>query len=202
MKSALRLALALGMLLSGCANVPVETQADRVVLLPGAGGKVGRLAVTSTGGATVLDSAYGAAAVSTAGNVARAEADAASVQRDFGAALAALPPRPVSHTLYFESEQNHLTPESEADARATLMEIAARPVADILLVGHTDTAGTEAFNDALSIERATVVRDLLVQLGGAAGRIKITGRGERELAVQTPDETHEARNRRVEMIVR
>jgi len=188
--------------LAGCASVPPEVPADRVVLLPGADGQVGKLTVTAGAGGIVLENPYGAAAVSSSGRIANAQTDAVTVQRDFGTTMAALPPRPASHTLYFLSESNQLTPESEAAARSTLMEIAARPVADILLIGHTDTAGELGFNDQLSIQRATVVRDRLVELGGAAARIKIAGRGERELAVETPDEVHEARNRRVELIVR
>jgi len=195
-------ALAAVFVLAGCVSTPPEVPRDRVVLLPGQDGTTGRLAVTASAGTTVLDEAYGTASVTSAGNVARSTGDAAAVRREFGVVLAALPPRPVSHTLYFESGTERLAPDSETAARAILLEIAGRPVADIVVIGHTDTAGESSFNDALSVRRAESVRARLIELGGAAGRIKATGRGERELAVPTPDETHEPRNRRVELIVR
>ncbi|MGD9603564.1 MAG: OmpA family protein, partial [Gammaproteobacteria bacterium] len=189
-------------LLAGCASTPPEVPRDRVVLLPGADGRTGRLAVTAGAGSTVLDQAYGTASVSSAGNVARGTGDAAAIRREFGTVLSALPPRPVAHTLYFESGTEQLAADSETTARAILLEIAGRPVADIVVIGHTDTAGESSFNDTLSVRRAESVRARLIELGGAAGRIKATGRGERELAVPTPDEVHEPRNRRVELIVR
>ncbi len=189
-------------LLTGCASVPVEHAADRVVLLPGPDGRLGKLAVTSSAGATVLDQAYGIAAVSTAGKVANSRGDEAVVRRDFATTLAALPPRPVSHTLYFEHDSDRLTPASEVAAQAILVEIAARPVADIIVIGHTDTVGELVYNDQLSLQRANAVRARLIQLGGAAGRISAAGRGERELAVETRDDMHEPRNRRAELNVR
>jgi outer membrane protein OmpA-like peptidoglycan-associated protein len=185
-------------LLTGCASAPVE----RVVLLPGPDGKLGKLAVTSTAGATVLEQAYGTAAVSTAGKVANSPGDEAIIRRDFARALAALPPRPISHTLFFEHDSDQLIPASEVAAQAILVEVAARPVADIIVIGHTDTVGELGYNDQLSLQRAEAVRARLIQLGGAAERISVAGRGERELAVDTEDDRHEPKNRRAELIVR
>lgn len=198
MKKVLWIEALLLALLAGCASAP----ADRVILLPGPDGKLGKLAVTSAAGATVLDRAYGTAAVSTAGKVASNRSDEAAIRREFGTALAALPPRPVSHTLYFEHDSDLLTQESEAAAQAILIEIAARPIADIIVIGHTDTVGELVYNDHLSLQRADMVRARLIQLGGVATRISTAGRGERELAVETPAEIHEPRNRRAELNVR
>ncbi len=145
---------ALLILLTGCASAPVE----RVVLLPGPEGRLGKLAVTSTAGATVLEQAFGTAVVSTAGKVANSRGEEAAIRRDFASALAALPPRPVSHTLYFEHDSDQLVPESEVAAQAILVEIAARPVADIIVIGHTDNVGELGYNDQLSLQRAEAVR--------------------------------------------
>jgi outer membrane protein OmpA-like peptidoglycan-associated protein len=190
------IALCVGLV--GCAGAPVE----RVILLPGPDGRLGKLAVTSAAGATVLDSAYGTAEVMTSGKLASRAGDAATIRRDFGVALAALPPRPVSHTLYFLSDSDRMTVESEAAAQTILREIALRPIAEIVVIGHTDTAGDLTYNDGLSRQRAEAVRTRLIALGGAATRISAEGRGERELAIGTADETPEPRNRRVELIVR
>ena len=81
-------------------------------------------------------------------------------------------------------------------------EIARRPVPDVLVIGHTDRVGTDAFNDALSRQRAEVVRRALVARGLPAENIVVVGRGEREPIVATADGVAEARNRRVEILVR
>ena len=73
---------------------------------------------------------------------------------------------------------------------------------ELVVIGHTDTVGSQASNDALSLRRAQEVRDLYIQGGFPAARIEAVGRGERELAVPTPDETAEPRNRRVEILLR
>ncbi len=81
-------------------------------------------------------------------------------------------------------------------------EIASRAAADTVVTGHTDTVGTLSYNDTLSLDRATKVRALLVARGLKPDSVNVAGRGERELLVQTPDETSEPRNRRVEITVR
>lgn len=187
----------------GCATPPPpERPTERVILLPGPDGETGRLMVNAPAGSTELARAYGTAAVTDAGRVTHAAGDADSIRREFAATLAGLPPRPVSHTLYFLPDSDVLTEASEAAAQAVLQDLASRPVADIVVIGHTDTMGDGAYNDALSLQRARTVRDLLVARGGDPARIEAAGRGERELRVPTPDETPEPRNRRAELSVR
>jgi outer membrane protein OmpA-like peptidoglycan-associated protein len=83
-----------------------------------------------------------------------------------------------------------------------LAEIAARPVPDVLVVGHTDRVGGDPANDALSRQRAEVVRNALIARGVAPESVVSVGRGEREAVVPTADGVAEARNRRVEILVR
>jgi outer membrane protein OmpA-like peptidoglycan-associated protein len=81
-------------------------------------------------------------------------------------------------------------------------EIAKRPVPDVLVMGHTDTVGTNQVNDPLSQQRAEVIRAGLIRSGIAPENITAAGRGKRELLVPTADGVVEPRNRRVEIIVR
>jgi len=81
-------------------------------------------------------------------------------------------------------------------------EIAKRPVPDVLVIGHTDKVGTDAFNDTLSRQRAEVVRAALLARGIAPQNIVVIGRGKREPIVPTAEGVAEARNRRVEILVR
>jgi outer membrane protein OmpA-like peptidoglycan-associated protein len=63
--------------------------------------------------------------------------------------------------------------------------------------GYTDTVGSSQYNLGLSQARAQSVADALVREGINPRRIKTQGFGETHLAVQTPDNVHERRNRRV-----
>lgn len=174
---------------------------ERIILLPDASGKVGKLAVQHGAQETVLDAAYSAATV--AGNaVERGQLSKDRVQREFGAQLAGLPPRPVSYMLYFLPASDELTEESQKHAAVILDEIAKRPAADVLVIGHTDRVGNLEDNDRLSLERAQVIREKLIALGIDAARLKFQGRGERELLVATDDGVDEPKNRRVEINVR
>jgi OmpA-OmpF porin, OOP family len=83
-----------------------------------------------------------------------------------------------------------------------LEELRARPVTDMVLIGHTDRAGPIEGNDSLSLQRAERMRNDLVQQGFPAERIRAAGRGEREPLVPTADGIEEPRNRRVEIDVR
>ena len=81
-------------------------------------------------------------------------------------------------------------------------DLKGRKVADVLVVGHTDTVGSDQFNDALALKRAEAIRRALIERGVAPADVVAVGRGKRELLVQTPDGVAEPRNRRVEIVVR
>jgi outer membrane protein OmpA-like peptidoglycan-associated protein len=81
-------------------------------------------------------------------------------------------------------------------------EVARRPAAEVIAIGHTDRVGNAQQNDALSLQRAERARELLVRMGIPPARITTVGRGEREPLVPTDDEVAEPRNRRVEITVR
>jgi OOP family OmpA-OmpF porin len=66
----------------------------------------------------------------------------------------------------------------------------------ITIVGHTDTSGSADYNQKLSVRRANVVVEAMVDMGARRAAIQTSGVGESDLAVQTPDNTKEAKNRR------
>lgn len=72
----------------------------------------------------------------------------------------------------------------------------------IHVVGHTDSVGSLASNQSLSERRAAAVSSYLASRGVPAQRIREEGRGERELLVKTGDEVGEARNRRVDIVLK
>ena len=54
------------------------------------------------------------------------------------------------------------------------------PVTTVTIIGHTDSTGSDAVNDPLSVNRAAATRDYLVQRGVSAQRIAVDGRGSRQ----------------------
>jgi len=74
--------------------------------------------------------------------------------------------------------------------------------ARLTIVGHTDSVGSPAVNDPLSLARARSVRDYLSERGVSPSRISIEGRGEREPVADNGTEKGRAQNRRVEMFLR
>jgi outer membrane protein OmpA-like peptidoglycan-associated protein len=81
-------------------------------------------------------------------------------------------------------------------------DLKQRKVADVVVVGHTDAVGSDAFNDDLARKRAESIRAALLARGLAATDVVAIGRGKRELLVPTADGVAEPRNRRVEIVVR
>ena len=182
---------------------PPPQPVDTVVLLPEADGRPTAVIVTPLkgGAAITLDQPLAAARAGDSG-VAGVTLTADQIQQRFGAALSAQPPKPLAFRLYFVEGKEELTDESKREVEAVMADIGRRPAPEVIVVGHTDTMGAHALNDALSLKRAGVIREQLIKRGIAAGSIDAQGRGERELLVPTADNVAEAKNRRVEITVR
>ena len=75
------------------------------------------------------------------------------------------------------------------------------PVTMVTIIGHTDSTGTDAINNPLSVNRAASTRDYLVARGVATNRIAIDGRGSREPIADNNTVEGRAKNRRVEIFV-
>lgn len=75
------------------------------------------------------------------------------------------------------------------------------PTSKIIVEGHTDSQGGEAFNQDLSEKRAQAVRDHLVTRGIAADRVTAQGFGETRNVAENTSPEGRANNRRVEIVV-
>lgn len=76
------------------------------------------------------------------------------------------------------------------------------PTMRVRIVGHTDSTGTDAVNDRLSIERATSVRNYLIDRAVNGSRIETAGRGSHEPVADNSTDAGRAKNRRVEIFLR
>jgi outer membrane protein OmpA-like peptidoglycan-associated protein len=185
-------------LLAACAATPPAT----VVLLPGPDGRTGSVVVSDGRSETVLDTPYASARASGNQPIERRTTSEQEVKKQFGTTLASLPPRPSKYTLYFLSGTDEFTEDTKKEVQQVLAEVAQRPAAEVVVIGHTDRVGGELENDKLSLQRARRVKTLLIPLGIPEDRIVTAGRGEREPVVFTADNVDEPKNRRVEINVR
>ena len=109
----------------------------------------------------------------------------------------------VSLTVTFASGSARLTPQAEQTLNILGRALASAELAPFRfrIEGHTDTTGSRALNQTLSEERAAAVRDYLIQRHGISPqRLVAVGFGQDQLLVPTPDNTPEARNRRVQVV--
>jgi OOP family OmpA-OmpF porin len=71
----------------------------------------------------------------------------------------------------------------------------------IIAVGHTDSVGTDAYNQKLSVARAEAVKAYLVSKGVEKNRVYTEGKGEKQPVADNKTAEGRAKNRRVEIEV-
>ncbi len=186
-------AFAMLVFLSGCSTPP-----DKVILLPDPEGKVGAVIVRSATEEQLINKAYAGVDVAKGGAMEQTLDSQASVQARYGDLLAARPPRPMTFTINFLFDSaTQLAPESSATVAKLKAVLATWPAPHLVVVGHTDLAGSQGFNDRLSMRRAQTVAAFLIKEGIPAQQIETAGRGKREPLVQTADGVANPLNRRV-----
>jgi outer membrane protein OmpA-like peptidoglycan-associated protein len=103
--------------------------------------------------------------------------------------------------VYFEWDRSNLNAAAMETIDAAVNRARQCNVGGVVVVGHTDTSGSTAYNAGLSERRASVVRDALVSRGLAAGSITSQARGETDLARATRDGVREPLNRRTAVTI-
>ncbi len=177
------------------------------MLLPEKDGRQTAISVKQGDKEVILDQPYAAARTPSQGPRAYV-ATPQEVNTQFGPALAAQPARATSFTLYFVEGKDEFTEQSRQVVNTILTEIAQRPVPDVLVIGHTDTVGSDQANDLLGQQRADIVRAALIRLGRPGGRHSRAvprqaqpGRADgqrRGGAAQSPGRNHRALSRRAQ----
>ena len=75
------------------------------------------------------------------------------------------------------------------------------PNAQVRIIGHTDSTGSDAINNPLSLQRAESTRNYLTSRGVSGARIQVEGMGSRQPIATNDTAEGRARNRRVEIFV-
>jgi len=111
------------------------------------------------------------------------------------------PPPTKSWMVFFDT--NSTTLSQQGSMTVTEAANAAKSMANsrVGVTGFTDTDGSPAYNQQLSIRRADAVKKALVSNGIAPQAITVNGSGEAGLLIETPDQTKNEKNRRVQIVV-
>jgi len=119
---------------------------------------------------------------------------AAMAQLEAGAAVS-----PAAYMVFFDFDKYNLTPEAQQIVQAAAEAARKDGYAKIIVTGHTDTVGSDEYNEALSQRRADAVQQALVDLGVTVDQITTRALGETSPLVPTGDGVREPQNRRAEI---
>jgi outer membrane protein OmpA-like peptidoglycan-associated protein len=190
--------------LNGCSSM---TPAQRGAVIGGGagavvGGAIGK-ATGSTARGAILGAAVGGAAGAIIGQQMDDQAETleeelpnATVQR-IGEGIAVT----FDSGILFDFDSFALRSEARENLANLAESLREYGDSEVLIVGHTDSTGSDEYNQRLSENRAGSARDFLVQQGIDATRIDALGKGEAEPIASNEEETGRQENRRVEVAI-
>ena len=101
----------------------------------------------------------------------------------------------------FKFDRSDILPESETILNQGVDSLKKAGAVDVRVVGHTDSVGSDAYNQKLSERRANSVRDYLISLGISGSRLTTDGKGESQPVDTNNTDEGRYQNRRVEFHV-
>ena len=107
----------------------------------------------------------------------------------------------LSGSILFRSADSALLPQAQVKLDQVAKALLAIRARTLIVEGHTDSQGTDAYNQGLSQRRADAVRDYLVQRGLPANQIQSRGQGEGSPIANNASTEGRANNRRVEIVI-
>ena len=102
---------------------------------------------------------------------------------------------------FFDFDKSVLKPEGKAKLDDLASKVKGINLEVIIAVGHTDSVGTDAYNQKLSVRRAEAVKAYLVSKGIEKNRVYTEGKGEKQPVADNKTKEGRAKNRRVEIEV-
>ena len=123
------------------------------------------------------------------------------------APAAATPSKPISSKVsltadaLFDFDKSNIKPAAKASLDSLVERVKTLTLEVVIAVGHTDSIGTDAYNQKLSLRRADSVKKYLISKGIDANRIYVEGKGESQPVANNKTAEGRAKNRRVEIEV-
>ena len=102
---------------------------------------------------------------------------------------------------FFDFDKSVLKPEGRAKLDDLTSKMGGLNLEVIIAVGHTDSVGSDAYNQKLSIRRSEAVKAYLVSKGVEKNRVYTEGKGEKQPVADNKTAEGRAKNRRVEIEV-
>ncbi|MNO99827.1 Outer membrane porin F precursor [compost metagenome] len=99
----------------------------------------------------------------------------------------------------FAFDSAELTPAAQQRLQSLLPTLNEPAVMRVRVVGHTDSVGSDSYNQGLSERRASSVAEYLIGQGLAPNKVTSQGRGESEPVTENDTDEGRAHNRRVEL---
>jgi OOP family OmpA-OmpF porin len=122
-------------------------------------------------------------------------------------APAPAPAAPVSEKVtfaadaFFDFDKAVLKPEAKAKLDDLVDKVKGINLEVVIAVGHTDSDGSDAYNQKLSVSRAEAVKDYLTSKGVEKNRVYTEGKGEKQPVADNKTKEGKVKNRRVEIEV-
>ena len=118
-----------------------------------------------------------------------------------------VPAAPVSEKVtfaadaFFDTAKSTLKPEGKAKLDDLVSKMGAINLEVIIAVGHTDSVGSDSYNQKLSVRRSEAVKAYLTSKGVEKNRVYTEGKGEKQPVADNKTKEGKAKNRRVEIEV-
>ena len=196
----------LAALVSASACASLNKKERGAIIGAGTGAAVGA-AVGSANGSTARGAIIGAAVGGAAGAVIGHQMDqqAKEIQQNIPGAIVERVGEGLQVTfesgLLFGFDSDILRAGARENLATFAKSLDKYPGTDVLIVGHTDSVGTDAYNNSLSARRAASAAAYLVSRGVTVTRLRSTGRGETEPVAPNDSEAGRQKNRRVEVAI-
>jgi outer membrane protein OmpA-like peptidoglycan-associated protein len=199
--------LLLSLTLAGAAAGGCARNAQRGLVIGAAGGAVVGGIIGKVSGSTAKGAIIGAAVGGAAGAIIGDQMDrqARELKQNIPGATVERVGEGIQVTfasgLLYDFDSDAVKPTARTNLQSLSQSLDKYPGSDLLILGHTDSVGTDDYNKRLSVRRADAAAEYLVGQGVDRSRIATGGLGEEEPIAPNDTPDGRSRNRRVEVAI-